>query len=273
MIQPSGTDAERITAVGVVEAARVLQVAHAPDHVEDRRRDEQQAGDHPAQDRLRVAEDDAHRAAGALAASRPCALRLRRAAGEEQRTLIARPAIAHADPERAPGDARRRSAGPTTNWPADPPAMPNICVAPISVAARDGGKVRASRCRRRRPARRRRRRPAGSGRRSPPALLPVAKSSAPTPTAAAPSGTTFRGPSRSIADAGDEAERRIAVVEEPDHRRDADRGQAERVGQLRHHHRRGRSQRVLVEVVHGRDQPGAMAVRVPAFTVDASRWW
>ena len=31
--------------------------------------------------------------------------------------------------------------GPTTNWPADPPAMPNICVAPISVAARDAGKL------------------------------------------------------------------------------------------------------------------------------------
>ncbi len=30
--------------------------------------------------------------------------------------------------------------GPTTNCPADPPAMPNICVAPISVAAREAGK-------------------------------------------------------------------------------------------------------------------------------------
>ena len=39
MIQPNGTVAERITAVGVVEAVRVLQVPHAPDHVEDRRRE------------------------------------------------------------------------------------------------------------------------------------------------------------------------------------------------------------------------------------------
>jgi hypothetical protein len=31
--------------------------------------------------------------------------------------------------------------GPTTNWPADPPAMPNICVAPIRVAAREAGKL------------------------------------------------------------------------------------------------------------------------------------
>ena len=30
--------------------------------------------------------------------------------------------------------------GPTTNWPAEPPAMPNICVAPMSVAAREAGK-------------------------------------------------------------------------------------------------------------------------------------
>ena len=29
----------------------------------------------------------------------------------------------------------------TTNCPADPPAIPNICVAPISVAARDAGKL------------------------------------------------------------------------------------------------------------------------------------
>jgi len=30
--------------------------------------------------------------------------------------------------------------GPTRNWPADPPAIPNICVAPINVAAREAGK-------------------------------------------------------------------------------------------------------------------------------------
>ena len=29
--------------------------------------------------------------------------------------------------------------GPTRNCPAEPPAMPNICVAPISVAAREAG--------------------------------------------------------------------------------------------------------------------------------------
>ena len=29
--------------------------------------------------------------------------------------------------------------GPTTNWPAEPPAMPNICVTPIRVAAREAG--------------------------------------------------------------------------------------------------------------------------------------
>ena len=56
-------------------------------------------------------------------------------------------------------------------------------------------------------------------------------------------------------DAGDEAERRVAVVEEADHRRDAQRREAEGLRQLRHHHRRRRAQRVLVEVVHRRDQP------------------
>src|SRR6516165_9249701 len=35
----------------------------------------------------------------------------------------------------------RAIAGPTSDCPANPPAMPNICVAPISVAARDAGKL------------------------------------------------------------------------------------------------------------------------------------
>jgi hypothetical protein len=34
----------------------------------------------------------------------------------------------------------RPISGPTANCPADPPAMPNIWVAPINVAARDAGK-------------------------------------------------------------------------------------------------------------------------------------
>ena len=88
--------------------------------------------------------------------------------------------------------------GPTTNWPADPPAMPNICVAPINVAARDAGKLVVAMntaptnaktpptpCRNL-PT------PASSG-------SPVANSSAPTPTKAAPIGTILRGPERSIA--------------------------------------------------------------------------
>jgi hypothetical protein len=32
-------------------------------------------------------------------------------------------------------------AGPTRNWPAEPPAMPNIWVTPIRVAAREAGKL------------------------------------------------------------------------------------------------------------------------------------
>ena len=76
--------------------------------------------------------------------------------------------------------------------------MPNICVAPMSVAARDAGKfVDAMYA-------------APMSAKTPPApctsrptlaswLLPVENSSAPTPTAAAPIGTTLRGPSRSIA--------------------------------------------------------------------------
>src|SRR5215468_8723921 len=40
------------------------------------------------------------------------------------------------------GQARPRVIrGPTANWPADPPDIPNICVAPIRVAACEGGKL------------------------------------------------------------------------------------------------------------------------------------
>ena len=41
-------------------------------------------------------------------------------------------------------DMPEAMSGPTTNWPAEPPAMPNICVAPMSVAALDGGKLLAA---------------------------------------------------------------------------------------------------------------------------------
>ena len=89
--------------------------------------------------------------------------------------------------------------GPTTNWPAEPPAMPNICVAPISVAARDGGKLRrhdVDRADQREHAAGALQEAADARER---ACSPVANSSAPMPTAAAPIGTTLRGPSWSIA--------------------------------------------------------------------------
>ena len=88
--------------------------------------------------------------------------------------------------------------GPTTNWPAEPPAMPNICVAPMSVAAREAGKfvvaMYAAPISAKTPPAPCSRRPTLAA-----SVLPDANSSAPTPTAAAPIGTTLRGPSRSIA--------------------------------------------------------------------------
>ena len=50
-------------------------------------------------------------------------------------------------------------------------------------------------------------------------------------------------------DAGHQAEGRVAVVEEADQRRDAQRLEPEGLRQLRHHHARRRPQHVLVEVV------------------------
>ena len=110
----------------------------------------------------------------------------------------------------------RRAAiiGPTTNWPAEPPAMPNICVAPIRVAARDAGKVRGRDV----DGADQREDAAGALQKPPDARrasrLPVANSSAPTPTAAAPIGTTLARPEPVQRHAGDQAERRVAVVEE-----------------------------------------------------------
>ena len=66
MIQPNGTEAERSTATRIGHVVRLLEEAHAPDHVEDRRRDEHQPGDQAAQDRLRVAEHRPHRAGSVL---------------------------------------------------------------------------------------------------------------------------------------------------------------------------------------------------------------
>ena len=57
MIQPNGTRRRAHHRRRVLEAASLLQVADAPDHVEDRRRDEEQARDHAAQDRLRIPKD------------------------------------------------------------------------------------------------------------------------------------------------------------------------------------------------------------------------
>ena len=222
-------------------------------------------GDHAAQDRLRIAEHQSHRARSASSASRRLcgAPRLRREQKKSSDARSTRPAtpmpiqnVLHGTPA--------AMTGPTTNWPAEPPAMPNICVAPISVAAREAGSW-WWRCRRRRPARTRRRRPAGTGRRWRASLLPVANSSAPMPTRRRAERDDLARPELIHRHAGDEAERRVAVVEEPDQRGDADGAEAEGVRQLRHHHRRRRAQRVLIEVVDRRDQPGDRCRLRPRF--------
>ena len=88
--------------------------------------------------------------------------------------------------------------GPTTAWPAEPPAMPNICVAPMSVAAREAGKfvvaMYAAPISANTPPAPWRKRPTLAN-----CVLPDANSSAPMPTVAAPIGTTLPGPSRSMA--------------------------------------------------------------------------
>ena len=131
--------------------------------------------------------------------------------------------------------------------------MPNICVAPISVAARDGGKVRrrdVGGADQREHAAGALQEPADAGElRCCPRRRAARRCRPPPRRSARPAR-----PEPVHRRAGDEAERRVAVVEEPDHRRDAHRLRPN-APELRHHHRRRRSEAVLKEVVHRRDQP------------------
>ena len=117
-------------------------------------------------------------------------------------------------------------AGPTRNWPAEPPAMPNICVAPIRVAARDGREVGGGDV-------------DGADQREDAAgALQEAADAGERRIAGREqqrADADERGAERhDLArtelvhrDAGDQAERRVAVVEEPDQRGEADGRQAE----------------------------------------------
>jgi hypothetical protein len=72
-------------------------------------------------------------------------------------------------------------------------------------------------------------------------------------------GSDRRDPARAELverDAGHQAEGGVSVVEEPDQGGEAGGRQVERRAQLRQHHRRGRAQHVLDEVVDRDDQPG-----------------
>ena len=148
--------------------------------------------------------------------------------------------------------------------------MPNICVAPMSVAAREAGKFVVAMY------------TAPTSANTPPApcrnrptlaavTLPVREEQRPDSHHGRADRHDARGPSRSIADAGDQAERRIAVVEQPHHRGDAHRADPERLRQLRHHDRRRRPHDVLVEVVDRRDQPGDQRARLDRPLTHCSR--
>ncbi len=148
---------------------------------------------------------------------------------QQQRTgarLIDEPGDAHPDPEAVPGHAARRSrARPRTGRPIRRPCRTSAWRRSASRRAR-----RESswwRCRRRRPARRRRPRPAGSGRRSRASRCP-GEQQRPDADRRRADGHDRARPQAIHRHAGDQAERRVAVVEEPDQRRDADGAEAER---------------------------------------------
>ena len=169
--------------------------------------------------------------------------------------LIARPAMPMPIQKRAPGNARRRSsARRRTGRPSRRPCRTSASRRSASRRARPGSSW--WRCRPRRRARRRRPRPAGSGRRSRAWLLPEREQQRADADHRRADRDHLARPQPVHRRAGHQAERRIAVVEEADQRGDARGAEAEGLRQLRHHDGRRRAQRVLIEVVHRRDQPG-----------------
>ena len=254
MIQPNGHRGRSHHRGGVVEAARFFEEAHAPHHVEDRRRNEEQARDHAAENRLRITEDDRQRAT--------------------HRRLVARVRL-----RLAGVDGSRNSSSAAMTRPATPITVQN----PVPRRARRDDRAddelpgraagHAEHLRRADQRRRARRGEVGGGdvdgadeREHAAGALKKASDAREVAVAGrehqradADGGRADRDhlarPQSIERGAGDEAERRVAVVEQPDHRRDRGGGDAERLRQLRHHHRRRRAQRVLIEVVHRRDQP------------------
>src|SRR5262249_44689166 len=57
--------------------------------------------------------------------------------------------------------------------------------------------------------------------------------------------------------AGNQAERRITVVEQPDHRSDTNRVERKGIAELRNHHGWSRAKRVLIKIVDCRQKPGS----------------
>ena len=238
----------------VLVAMRVLQVTHSPDHVEDRGRDEEQARDRSAQKRLRIAK---HRAQRAKSVPQPVAARAAGSRAREQREqkhAQRDSRDAHADPELAPRHARgdqrphdelaRRAAGHAEH----------LRRADQGRGARrrkaladdvDGSDERED--------------SAGALQKAPHARrarIAEAEQQRARPDERSADRHHAARPEPIERHTGDQTERRVAEVEEPDQRPDAHRAEAEGLGELRHHHARRRAQRVLIEVVDRRDQPG-----------------
>ena len=124
---------------------------------------------------------------------------LRLGISRNSRTAIGRPMTPMTSQNRSHGSPPRDQRARPTNWPADPPAMPNIWVTPISVAARDAGMIgrdEIDRADQREDAAGALQEAADARRASDRRSRTAARRSR---RVAAPSGTTLRGPSWSIA--------------------------------------------------------------------------
>ncbi len=240
---------------GIVDAVAFLQEAHAPHHVEDGRRKEQQCGDQSAEERLRIEKHAAKRGGGI---PHPAGLRrsllLVRLYEEKQRAGEHETQERHRAPEAIPGQAGR-DGGSDQKLSRRSAGHPEHLRRADQGGGARGWKIRGNDV-------------DGADQREDAtgALQKAAKISEPGLSRREQERTERNKHRRQRndaaraelidCDAGDEAEDRIAVIEHADQRGDPRGGKSVCHRKLGHHHRGRRAQHVLIEVEEGAEEPG-----------------
>ena len=118
----------------------ILKEANTPYHIKDCCGNEKQSCDHSAQNRLRIFENDFESSSSIFQSSYPPVYVISSFGSSNQSTTPIRIPVIPIPIQKVCQETPPLINGPTANCPAEPPAIPNICVAPIRVAAFDAGK-------------------------------------------------------------------------------------------------------------------------------------